>query len=107
MKIFHGWDDAKAMADEFHIAPEKLNGAEILFAGYEAGGYEGDAFVLLRRDGKLYEVNAGHCSCYGLEDQWTEEETSAEAIRTRLASVSYGALREFRSEVRVILEGLS
>lgn len=41
-------------------------------------------------DGKLYEVNAGHCSCYGLENQWTPEETNIEALKHRLINGSMG-----------------
>ncbi len=56
---------------------------EVIVAAYEYEDYSGDAIVLFRRDGKFYEVNGGHCSCYGLEDQWSPEETSIEAIRMR------------------------
>lgn len=53
---------------------------EILFASYGGGSYEGDAFVLYRKDGKLYEVSGSHCSCYGLEGQWGPEETYIAAL---------------------------
>jgi hypothetical protein len=102
MNIFHGWKDAAEMVSDFEIDPAKLDGAEILFAGYDQGGYEGHAFVLLRRNGKLYEVNGGHCSCYGLEGMWDEEETSPEAIRVRLDADSYD-LRPFADEVRRVI----
>lgn len=51
-------------------------GHEILFADYSTGSYEGSAFVVYRSedDGKLYQVNGGHCSCFGLEGQWDPEE---------------------------------
>jgi len=54
--------------------------AEMLFAVYNQGGYDGDAFVLFRQNGILYEVNASHCSCYGLEGQWRPEETTAKSL---------------------------
>ena len=56
----------------------------ILFASYGTGNYSGDAFVLFERDGKLFEVNGSHCSCYGLEGQFDEEETTIEALQHRL-----------------------
>lgn len=54
---------------------------EILFASYGGRSYEGDALVVYERDGKLYQVSGGHCSCNGLEDQWAPEETTREALR--------------------------
>jgi len=57
---------------------------ELLFAWYGQRSYDGSAFVLFRRDGKLYEVNGGHCSCYGLENQWRPEETSKKALLHRI-----------------------
>jgi hypothetical protein len=54
-----------------------------VFASYGGGSYEGDAFVLYQRDGKLYEVSGSHCSCYGLESQWSPEETTWAALAMR------------------------
>jgi hypothetical protein len=56
---------------------------KILFAAYEGGSYEGAAIVVYEKDGKLYEVNGGHCSCSGLEEQWSPEETSVGALKMR------------------------
>lgn len=56
---------------------------EILFASYGGGSYEGDATVIWRRGGKLYETHGGHCSCYGLEGQFEPEETTLEALALR------------------------
>lgn len=56
---------------------------ELLFASYGGASYEGDAFVIYERDGKLYEVHGGHCSCYGLEGQWEPEETTWAALAAR------------------------
>lgn len=61
---------------------QKLKGWEginILFASYGEDNYSGNAFVLFEKDGKLYEVNGSHCSCYGLEGQFEPEETTLEA----------------------------
>lgn len=54
--------------------------SQILYASYDTPPYEGDAFVIFTKDGKLYEVHGAHCSCYGLEGQWEPEETSWQAI---------------------------
>lgn len=57
--------------------------AELILAWYGNGDYCGDAFVLYRHDGKLFEVSGSHCSCYGLEGQWVPEETTLEALKLR------------------------
>lgn len=81
--IFKGcwcWDDAQAVFDDFEVSDEDQNFVkQILFANYDYECYEGDAHVVfIGQDGKLYEVNGSHCSCYGLEGQWDIEETSLE-----------------------------
>lgn len=59
-------------------------GVEIIVAAYEEGGYDGWSFVLYKdKDGLLFEVNAIHCSCYGLESQFEPEETSIDALMKR------------------------
>jgi len=63
---------------------KEMKNCNILFAWYGQGDYDGSAFVLFERDGELYEVNGGHCSCYGLEDQWDPELTSVEALKHRI-----------------------
>lgn len=98
-------DDAVPVQDK----PE-YQGVEILLASYSYANYSGDAFVLFRRDGKLYEVNGGHCSCYGLEGQWEPEETSVEALRIRLANGlghdNYNG-NEFASELTSLLDAVA
>lgn len=84
MSIYYGdFGCLEDVVSQFDIQISDLDGAEILFAYYMYEDYSGTAFVLFRRDGKLYEVNGGHCSCYGLEGQWEPEETFVEAILER------------------------
>jgi len=68
----------------------EMENCKILLAWYGYGDYDGSAFVLFERDGKLYEVNGSHCSCYGLEDQWVPEETSVAELRHRIEHGSLG-----------------
>jgi len=75
----------EGVRSDFGISDADLDGARILIASYRLDGYEGAAFVLFERDGKLYEVFASHCSCYGLEGQWEPEEVTAAALRANLA----------------------
>lgn len=67
----------------------------ILFASYCLEEYEGEAFVLFwnRKNKQIYEVNACHCSCYGLEnDGWEPEETNKKVLMHRYKR---GNLRNF------------
>lgn len=87
MSIYYGFKNLQDVAGQFGqfdwstgegIPPEGIFPLEheVLFALYSTPSWEGYAFVLFKKDGKLYEVHGSHCSCYGLEDQWTPEETS-------------------------------
>lgn len=67
----------------FYISPKELEGCEIIYAAYDTPQYEGYAHVIFLKNGQLYEVNASHCSCNGLEDCWQPEETSLAALMFR------------------------
>ncbi|MCK4705875.1 MAG: hypothetical protein KAT90_10360 [Gammaproteobacteria bacterium] len=81
------WREKKAKMAE---AEKKYSGVNILFASYGQDNYSGDAFVLFEEDGKLFEVNGGHCSCYGLEGQWEPESTTLESLKHRLTEGTMG-----------------
>ena len=104
------WEENKRKAAEAIAKPE-YQGLEILLASYSYENYSGDAFILFRHGGKLYEVNGGHCSCYGLEGQWSPEGTTVEALQHRLDAGSLGKGdyygNEFAKELREVLSGLS
>lgn len=81
--------------------------AEILLAYYGYGSYCGSSFVVFRQNGKLYEVNASHCSCYGLSDQWDPEETTVAALRMReLGKYSYDGSKEAQDGLNALLDRL-
>jgi hypothetical protein len=97
----HNFSSKESIISEFGIDSSELEGAEILLAYYHVGDYgcDSSAFVLYRKDGKLWEVNASHCSCYGLsesgysgetESQWDPEETTVEALEHRATKGSLG-----------------
>lgn len=71
------------IANEFQIDVSLLEDCQILFAAYTQEQYEGSALVIYLKDGKLYENSGSHCSCYGLEGQWSPEETCMEALKIR------------------------
>lgn len=113
MAIYHGaWSSKEEMAKDFSNAyDEPLHEAmiaDVIVAAYEAGGYEGDAFVLFRKDGKLYEVNGSHCSCYGLEGMWEPEEVEPEVLLERLERAgSYGVMAAFKEQIKAALAAWS
>jgi hypothetical protein len=85
------WKNKEGMMDDFRISSDDLRGAKILLACYTYEDYNGSAFVLFIRKGKLYEVNGSHCSCYGLEGQWEPEETTKEALLHRIKKGTLGS----------------
>ena len=85
VNVFLGaWEDEEDLKRDFALNDDELKGAFILLASYDCEAYEGSAFVLFEREGKIYEVNGSHCSCYGLEDMWDPEETSVDALVHRV-----------------------
>jgi hypothetical protein len=89
MKYFNNWSNPEDIQKDFLDCGDwdkgkRLEGfptdEEILFASYETGNYEGDALVLFMRDGKVYQNEASHCSCYGLEDGWHPSEVLPEQL---------------------------
>jgi len=72
-----------AMIEDFGATDEQIEDEHVIFAAYGREGYDGFAFVLFEQDGKLYEVNASHCSCYGLGGQWKPEETTWAEVQMR------------------------
>ena len=78
---------------------------EVLLARYSQEGYEGSAFVLFTQNGELYEVNASHCSCFGLEGQWEPEETTWQALYKR--TKDGWSFEDFKEEMYSVLGPLA
>ncbi len=64
---------------EFEIDASRLAPFDVLVWYYDYQSYDGDSYLLLRHKetGLLYSVEAGHCSCHGLEGQFEPSRTSA------------------------------
>ena len=93
------------------LKKETWAGVDVLLASYTNEWYNGDAFVLFKKNGKLYEVNASHCSCHGLEGQWDPEETCIDSLKKRLEDgrlgVTYDGVNVYADELRQVIEKLS
>jgi hypothetical protein len=81
MKIFFGkWENQQRLISDYEITEKDLDGYEILFAAYGGRDYEGKALVILRKENKLYMTEGSHCSCFGLEGQFSPDEVNLEML---------------------------
>lgn len=67
--LFTCWNDVRR-----EFACDEPEPDEVVTASYSYEDYSGRAWVVYRNGDKFFEVEGGHCSCYGLEDQWKPEE---------------------------------
>lgn len=88
---------------QFGADEDALEGATIHLAWYGYGSYCGSALVVYEKNGKLYEVNGSHCSCYGLEGQWEPEETSWEALTKRTIYDEYDGAQEAMTKLQALV----
>jgi hypothetical protein len=89
--FLHDWSDLEGMCKDFEIPSDQLANSTVLLASYAYRDYSGNAFVLFQTgQGQLFEVNGGHCSCHGLEDQWIPEETNIDALLHRATEGKLG-----------------
>lgn len=89
MTIFkNDFENKEDIIYEFKLHKNDLDVCDIIYANYEYENYNGDALVIFTKNGDLYEVNAGHCSCFGLEGQWDPELTTWKALEKVLTSHS-------------------
>ncbi|MNC28629.1 hypothetical protein D3C75_768460 [compost metagenome] len=111
--FMHQFQSKQDICDEFSVPPATLDACNILLAYYHVGDYgcDSSAFVLYEKGGVLYEVNADHCSCYGLEGQWGPEETNIAALDHRATHGSLGNVggyddSGYAAESRAVIEYL-
>lgn len=78
-EVFESFENAQGVYGDKQTIPEK-GSIEMIFATYGHGSYDGSAFVLYRQDGKLFTVQGSHCSCFGLEGQWSPVEVTKESL---------------------------
>ena len=84
------WSNLEDLTKDFELSPQGLEDCKILFASYGCECYTGEAFVLVAKNNELFEVNGSHCSCYGLENQWSLEEVVLKELEHRLVSGRLG-----------------
>lgn len=101
----HSWNDDN---DEYALKDDSsMKDYRVLFASYgsDSGGYGGEAWVLLEKGGELYEVHGSHCSCYGLEDQFSPERLFLPELKNRIVNGDFGHNCEdkFKEELKEFL----
>ena len=81
-KHYDGFDDWDGVMNSFEVPLlERIPEPDQVFADYTFEGYEGSATVIWKNPMEdFYTVHGGHCSCYGLENQWEPETTTREAL---------------------------
>lgn len=103
--FLNDWVECKKsdVLSDFEV--ENLN-VNILFASYGNDSCSGHAWVLFEENGKLYEINAAHCSWYGLEGQWEKEPVVLEELKNRVEKGNFGTdsdENEFANELKLFL----
>lgn len=63
----------------------KNNNLKTIYAIYQDQDYSGEAFLVFlnTKTLELFEVNASHCSCHGLEGGFCLEPTSFDSLKIR------------------------
>lgn len=81
---FGEFSDKGDIEREFRLGIGELDDCYVIAAYYSYEDYEGSAHVVFLHDFTLYEVQGGHCSCYGLEGQWKPDVVQVDELRARL-----------------------
>lgn len=89
------------IANDFAVPLSIFDNINILLAIYNYENYSAEAFVLFEKNNILYEVNANHCSCCGLEGQWEPEQTTVEALLHRMNKGGLGYMGWYEKPVFV------
>lgn len=111
-QFYNEWQDdgLNRLKSAFGLFEAELADAHILLASYSRDATCGEAFVLICRENKLYEINASHDSSDGMEGQWEPEETLSMALTFRMERGRLGVAADganlFADELRFLLAEL-
>jgi hypothetical protein len=79
---------------EADITPDELGTVLIAYESVGDYGCDSSSYFLVERDGELYEVHGGHCSCNGFEGQWTPQRVTSAYLVSPQWSLSCGGYDE-------------
>ncbi len=66
--ILGNFSDEADVCRQMAFTDEQRQNRTIVYAQYSQIDYDGDATVIYLEDGKLYQINASHCSCFSLSE---------------------------------------
>lgn len=82
--LLDGFDSVEDIQKQYEISDKEIEGVEILCAYYHSEWYEGESAVLFKKNNEYHLVEAGHCSCYGLEGSWDSRIYTEKALKHHL-----------------------
>jgi hypothetical protein len=96
-----GFDSVKEaiLKQEIIELIKKIDNINILFASYYYRNYHGEAWILFEENKELFEINASHCSCFGLEGQFDPEKVILKELKNRLEKGTFGKDDEFEINI--------
>ncbi len=96
--IYGSFDDWDSVRNNFKMEEECPE--HLIIAAYDTPSYEGYALVIFYKDNKYWLTEGSHCSCHGLEGQWSPEPyETAKLLKACLDRNTYGAVETYRSEI--------
>jgi hypothetical protein len=105
--MFYGdFENEEDVFQNFSVSDADREGVGIFFAVYDTPPYEGYALVIFVRNGKFYVVEGSHCSCYGLEGQWTPDEVDLRVLFHMAQNAEGGLFNDYSGEILKALERL-
>ncbi len=84
--LFNDWKNSSQdnVLRDFGLSDEERRKWTVVGGSYVYENYDGRAILYVAQDGKLYEVTGSHCSCNGLEGDFTPQEVRPSTIVTML-----------------------
>ena len=103
--MYEGFDDWADVQERFSMNDPEPQA--VIWAEYDNGGYDGQAYVFYYNEGKFWYNEGSHCSCYGLEDQWDPEEYSLETLKGQMERATYGFFVDRKELIVAAVDRLS
>lgn len=77
----------------------------VVYATYSYESYSGHGYVLYIEDGQFWQTCGSHCSCNGLEGQWSPELVTVDVIQ-HIADNGYGDDQEAARRALRVMDDL-
>ena len=96
------WEEAgfEGMKIDFEIKGDEYDDINVIVGYYNYEDYEGDAMVIFEHKDKLFTVEGGHCSCYGLEGQWNPDEITIDYLNHRALNGLFAYRDDYDNEIK-------